>query len=639
MGQATSTSSSYDKNQLDVTPLLHFNSSKVIDVSFSDYNQTVTFPSWTKSFKIVHFNTTLRKSVNNQWLCMRLRINYEDFCQVVVGLQCCNVRMLSEDMSDCVLLDVTEGTVYSKGAALPKVKVPTCVNDGEIEFQFNMKDGKMTYRVSNPGHAPVDCPPILLSSVPGMLRPVVGVLSTSRQPVTCSIVPVKGGTEPRYDPASCYGPILVSDDGCTVRRGDTHSNCCVLINRVLKRGKHSWVLKVDSDNGASTCLGVARVPLMIPSKYDNPDTRLYTHPTMHLWRSYQGLLYSNGMKQRRSLPPLDWHQGSSVVVKLCMDMDDGRLTIYRNGTLLGTAFEGLEGPLQPVIVFYSKYKKQIQLVNYESAPLCSIPMVGGATTPSVEPGAYFDACTAQGLVKVSEDGLSLTKSISSPGNAYCLLNKYCINGIYRWSFCIHSDQGTGICLGVTSEPVVMPTNENVYTSSSMYLVNGERVYVKGREVPKRIQDYQTSGTTVEVVCDMVNRVVRMSVDGVSQGTLCALEEGYYRPIVGLYTSNDEEMKISLMQFEHIDVSPCGPATRGPGVNEMDLSQEESSTSYQLPIRISPDQLSDVCVTCSTNNSSVLILPCKHVIYCPLCATKASNCAQCNSPIINYWNIF
>ena len=306
--------------------------------------------------------------------CIRFKIRSSVNSQVVLGLG--RVHGSARPVFiDGTFANVTLGRVIHDNRVQPDIVLPISNEEGEVRICIDVYNSIVRYSITNLDNAS-SSPIINLSlnnALPTTVMPMVGILSSGIGGVTMTILPL--GYPPAtntpaalcgacFDGNSTFGPVEISSNGTVAHRGKTDSNCVVLLNQIMKRGKHTWTLKVSKDFGSSICLGIARHPLKISQDYENTRRQIYTHQDLMLWRSYRGLLYANGDQLDHSLESIAWTEREHVLVKFILDLNRGELEIIRNGKSLGIAFRNVKGPVCPAVVFYASYEKEVELVHY-----------------------------------------------------------------------------------------------------------------------------------------------------------------------------------------------------------------------------------------------------------------------------------
>ncbi|CAI8045760.1 Probable E3 ubiquitin-protein ligase HERC1 [Geodia barretti] len=164
-----------------------------------------------------------------------------------------------------------------------------------------------------------------------------------------------------FDAISKMGKLVLSEDGLTLTREREHSgNAYCLLDITLSSGFHRWSFVIQNDQGASTCLGVAREPIT----HNNKSCNLYLCRDLYVLRSFQGILYAEGKEVRKGLSEF-WLSGSLVEVSFELQPRGGVVRFSVNGEDQGIAFSGLTPPLRPIVGFYAGMEKKVTLVHYE----------------------------------------------------------------------------------------------------------------------------------------------------------------------------------------------------------------------------------------------------------------------------------
>ena len=167
-------------------------------------------------------------------------------------------------------------------------------------------------------------------------------------------------SKPSFDPSSKYGAALISDDRMSLQRSkDQSGNAYCLLNQTCASGEYRWSFIIESDQGASTCLGVAKEPIELAD-----ISNLYTCTSMYLFRSFQGMLYREGRELSKRFEEY-WQSNSLVELILDFDGKEGVLQCVVNGRDQGIAFANIRPPVKPIVGFYSGMEKRITLIHYE----------------------------------------------------------------------------------------------------------------------------------------------------------------------------------------------------------------------------------------------------------------------------------
>ena len=166
-----------------------------------------------------------------------------------------------------------------------------------------------------------------------------------------------------FDPSTKVGGVEISSDLMTLHRDKSHSgNSYCLLNVNCTAGQYNMSFVVESDQGASTCIGLAREGL-IPPKQGN----IYLSPNLYLYRSFQGMLYMEGKELAQKYEEF-WIGGT--LVGLTVDIKGGEAVVRYavNGKEQGVAFSGIRAPLRPIVCFYAGMEKRVTLIHFEHKP-------------------------------------------------------------------------------------------------------------------------------------------------------------------------------------------------------------------------------------------------------------------------------
>uniref|UniRef100_A0A1X7VTP3 B30.2/SPRY domain-containing protein n=1 Tax=Amphimedon queenslandica TaxID=400682 RepID=A0A1X7VTP3_AMPQE len=645
-------------NQLNEAPVYCFDQNVSSEgLAFSHSNLKVRFPSRQDQFQVAYLNAYLQLGHVDQTLSVRARLEDSVGSIAVIGFGESNTR----SHSDLYLFDVTQRKVYLCGDEVPNVRLPVCGDGDIIQFQVDIGRGRLSYQIINSASSKQESATagdrslvtfkFDSADLPHSVRPLFGMRSTSVTEPSFHVLEVSRELsltdKALFDKESIYGPVTLSNDCLNISRQDIKSNCCALIDKVLREGTHRWKIRILKDVGASTCLGIAKHPFYVPNMYGMSSQHMYLHSQLMVWRSYGGSLYSSGSKLSHELRPLDYDD-KPVTVEFLLDLTAGTLEIIREGVSLGIAFKGIKPPVQPVVVFYAGCEKEVQLVSFHSnAPSGNnddpilLKQSGSkrssdrVTKKHKKRISYaFDRSMTYGSLLISPDGMTVERRQSHIGNAYCLINQTCSTGVYNWSFKINEDQGASICLGITTEPVEV-TNDAIYESKSMYLYRSYmgKLYYNGRELRKEFEEFWMPGTIVELILDLVNGVLQILVNGINQGVCFGnLEAKAYRPIVCFYAAMPKS--ITLLKFEHFPSEP--KAMFVPNNLNQGMPFQSNGLSEDIEKGI---QRTDRCMVCSAIDGNVVILPCKHAVYCAAHAVVGEYCIVCERRIESIVNVF
>ncbi len=164
----------------------------------------------------------------------------------------------------------------------------------------------------------------------------------------------------KFDSTSKYGDIGISSDGTTIFRSRSQSgNAYCPLTSHCTSGKYHFSFVIEMDQGASTCLGVGKAEIHLKT-----PGNIYKSEDMYLYRSFQGMLYSEGKELSRRFEEF-WPSGTLVEMIVDIKENEGVVQYVVNGHDQGFAFTGLRPPLVPLVGFYSGMEKRVTLLHFE----------------------------------------------------------------------------------------------------------------------------------------------------------------------------------------------------------------------------------------------------------------------------------
>lgn len=579
--------------------------------------------------------------------------------------------------------------------------MPLIENGDEIVLNFVVATGILSVRVIKPGQDASEEISLNLPSGRKFVHPFVGAVSTGKSRVEflalehTTIVHMNNelnDVSHKVIFTTTHGVVNLSRDCKSVLRTATQQgNGCALLPVRLSTGIHRWAFVIQSDFGASMCLGLARYPFLLSDEYVKDHLKhVYRHPGLLLYRSYRGLLYKDGKQLTESLGALGWQHNAPVTLEFIYDGSRGTLEILRNGTNLGVAFSNLTGSFQPCVCFYAAYEKDVKLKYYltteaslymvqtsqsslqEPAPQASATTGGSKNAKVITEIIGFDKSQLHGNAHISEDRKALFREKSQSGNSFCFLNVVCNDpGTYRFSFIIEYDQGASTCLGVTqarsAAEVRLRETGNVYASADLHMYRSFQgmLYFKGVE-KARMGEFWMSGTLVEMEVKITSDggSVTFKVNGESQ------MDGLYGlktplvPLVGFYAGMEKRVTILHYEYEPDMVTPQKTVpkvvvpvpevvhskslptdkTTSDGLNDIETTASHGPKSL-LPIVCSSEDASmfyPSCLKCNGPNDTIA-LPCRHSTLCAKDLSLGINaptkrCIICDAKINQIWNV-
>ena len=368
---------------------------------------------------------------------------------------------------------------------------------------------------------------------------------------------------PAFDSNAVNGDVRFSSDGKTVFRDSSmNGTAFVLLNQPCSSGVYRWQFVLEDDSGASTCLGVASLPL----KPLSPQVDIFTCPLFRICRSYTGQLYDCGKLLDRNVDSF-WQSGTSVTFVL--DMSAGTLAFSKEESEPMEIFHGITGTVAPLVAFYASFSKRVTLVEFKQLPINpTITSLSVSQSPPPEPplamkgkaemllqscdrilDMCFDVDRCEGCLEVSSDSLTLSRSEDMYGGAYCLLSRKISSGVAAWEFTVHTDAGASTLVGVASEGMQMPPNNcSLFLSPylSIWRSYEGRIYHKGIEMTEQVDsfDWSTDCQSIGVMLDMNEGQLYFIRDGHVLSVVLTGIEGPVYPVVGFYAGMPKCISIS-----------------------------------------------------------------------------------------------
>ncbi len=571
---------------------------------------------------------------------------------------------------DVSFIDLVSGSLYFRGKKvrqdLPQIKTGAIVT---VEFSLTSRS---VLTVQNPGEPFVkssfDIPEINATDLDNVFA---GALQTGRKyiqidltnDVTANQIPTtesKKDNDVNFD--RYQGVIEVSKDGKFLSRNATQQgNGYALLNKLLKRGIHKIKFSVQSDFGASLCIGVARHPFRLSEDYIKDVMKhIYRHPGLMLWRSYRGLLYCDGKQLEKATGALGWQHGGSIVIELVVNMEERTIELLKDDVSSGIIFTDIPEVVQPVVCFYASYEKAVRLISYESTELTPRKMSSITQQRDHLPTpdkVHFDPQGKSGLITLTHNRMTVCREKNQGGNSLCLLNVTCDkNSLHRFSFIIEMDQGASVCVGVTNalNPKDIRINGigNIFSSPDIYVFRSFQgmLYNKGTELPKHLEEFWMTGSLLEMTIDVneSQATIQYAINGNDQGIAFSGISTPLKPLVAFYAGM--EKRVTLIHYE------ATPRARSVSAEQYDTVYETGTPNRftRLQSAVQPDGESkesvinyktfviDPKIKCENCQDPVdcVALPCGHKHFCAkhLCERGNCPCGIHKHKPFNMWNL-
>lgn len=594
--------------------------------------------------------TCRRKELHNCYtITMRFntrRVYIDDFSKIFVGF--CG-RKLSRDFDvvrdilreqDTYLWEIIHGDVYFSGTK-QHATTTQCRNASMFEMTLDMENNKLICRVTGD----VRVTDLQTPNLPEQLWVIVGCY-TETIPFTCELVNFKQSRpslpsildQVCFDQRSSYGPLdLNTVHKRNVRRDDITSNCYILLNQIIKDGKHAITFKIIKDTGASLCIGLTSLGFTLPESVMFDRTHpIYVIKGLTLWRSYRGLIYINGVEQKRSFPLNEYKDDQfPITIEFYLDCSTGKAEIYKNSRSLGVVFEDICLPVQPIVAFYAGYEKEIEIIDY----CCSIPRKIATQEQSEQTASFI---RQQGDLTITNEGQTLERSVGHSGNSYATLNITCISGVYTFTFAIELDDGASTVIGIAGEHLgTVKKDSKIYLErwTCAYRSYKGLLYVYGREQQKRFEPFWETSTLIQMIINMDRRIVEFEINGAPQGVAFTDIPKPTIPFVGFYAEHCKSL--SLLHFAHSKSVLLESSTTSVQIqmNDLNLADKKSRQYSLLNADASGMLVLNDCLVCGKQNKNVVYMPCMHGVHCPSDATIFQRCPLCEQEVTGLYNIF
>ncbi|MCL1079650.1 hypothetical protein D5R81_16525 [Parashewanella spongiae] len=216
------------------------------------------------------------------------------------------------------------------------------------------------YEVNDPRHVHFKAWPITHSVQP-LTEELASSKRQSNNPFLC------------FDRDNIMGEIHLNQEGNAVFRDSEQSgnSLCMLNKSIHEIGKHQFSFHIEIDKGASTCIGVTRES-SVEGIENSKQKRIYESKSLYVYRSYKGMLYSEGEADNKSFK--EFHQ-SGTLLDMTISLEhsgDSTVTFSVNNEQERVAFTAIEPPMKPVVAFYQKKIKRVELVSYHYSPYAMV---------------------------------------------------------------------------------------------------------------------------------------------------------------------------------------------------------------------------------------------------------------------------
>ena len=198
---------------------------------------------------------------------------------------------------------------------------------------------------------------------------------------------------------------------------------------------------------------------------------------------------------------------------------------------------------------------------------------------------------SQGVITVSKDCKLLTRSAMQQGNGYALLDVLLKTGIHYVKFCITSDFGASLCIGVArypfrlSEEYVKDPMKHIYRHPGLLLWRSYRglSYYDGKQqdITTEALGWQHGNTIyIELVVNMEERTIEVLKNDISLGIVFTDIPEVVQPVVCFYASYEKAVK--LVSYRSTGPAPTPPLPiAAPAPASLDSSVIPKSAKFDF----------------------------------------------------------
>lgn len=159
-----------------------------------------------------------------------------------------------------------------------------------------------------------------------------------------------------------------------------------------------------------------------------------------------------------------------------------------------------------------------------------------------------------GIIDVSPDGKTLSRTSSQQGNGYGLLNNIISSGIHWFKVKISCDFGASLCIGVArypfrlSEEFIKDSMKHIYRHPGLFVWRSYQglLYVDGEQQRKSAEALQWqngSVTTIELIVNMEDRTVELLKNDMSKGIIFRDIPEVIQPVVCFYAAYQKTVQL------------------------------------------------------------------------------------------------
>ena len=192
---------------------------------------------------------------------------------------------------------------------------------------------------------------------------------------------------------------------------------------------------------------------------------------------------------------------------------------------------------------------------------------------------------SDGVINVSSDGKSLTRTSTQQGNGYALLNQKIRNGIHRLTLKVTVDFGASLCVGVARYPFKLSAEyikdpmKHIYRHPGLLLWRSYRglLYVDGKQQDRSTEalGWQHGNVIlIELIINMEDQTIELLKNDISLGIIFTDIPEVVQPVVCYYAAYEKAIQLVSYKVSESAVATPVPKPRTASIR--------SQKSFSIP---------------------------------------------------------
>lgn len=162
--------------------------------------------------------------------------------------------------------------------------------------------------------------------------------------------------------------------------------------------------------------------------------------------------------------------------------------------------------------------------------------------------------TSFGVINVSRDCKSVTRTATQQGNGCALLPMKLTSGVHRWGFMVRCDFGASLCMGLARYPFMLSEDylkdhvKHIYRHPGLLVYRSYRglLYQDGKQLQHSLDPlgWQHGKTVfIEFIFDSNDGTLEVVRNNISIGVAFRGLTGIFQPVVGFYAAYEKDIKL------------------------------------------------------------------------------------------------